>query len=129
MSQCPDTPLTGLELDAALFQRVLDNLLSNAIKFSPQGTEIIMTVRELNPEQIQIEVIDGGPGVPDELRERIFEKYEIGTMMANISQIGLGLAFCKMVIQGHQGTIQVHPHLPQGSVFQILLPRHPSPDS
>ncbi|USR89594.1 response regulator [Phormidium yuhuli AB48] len=129
VSQCPDTPLTGLELDAALFQRVLDNLLSNAIKFSPQGTEIIMTVRELNPEQIQIEVIDGGPGVPDELRERIFEKYEIGTMMANISQIGLGLAFCKMVIQGHQGTIQVHPHLPQGSVFQILLPRHPSPDS
>ncbi|NMG57917.1 response regulator [Geitlerinema sp. P-1104] len=125
VSQCPDTPVTGVELDPTLFQRVLDNLMSNAIKFSPQGTQITMTVRELNPEQIQIEVIDGGPGVPDELREKIFEKYEIGTMMANISQIGLGLAFCKMVIQGHEGTIQVHPHPEQGSIFQILVPRRP----
>ncbi len=124
VSQGSESP-TGLELDAALFQRVLDNLMSNAIKFSPQGTQITMTVRELNPEQIQIEVIDGGPGVPDELREKIFEKYEIGTMMANISQIGLGLAFCKMVIQGHEGTIQVHPHPEQGSIFQILVPRRP----
>lgn len=129
VSQGLDGPITGLELDAALFQRVLDNLISNAIKFSPQGTQITVTVTEFNPEQIQIEVIDAGPGVPDELREKIFEKYEIGTMMANISQIGLGLAFCKMVIQGHQGIIQVHPHPHQGSVFQILLPRHSPQDS
>jgi len=125
VSQLPETPLTGLELDVALFQRVLDNLISNAIKFSPQGTQITLTVTELTPDQIKIEVIDAGSGVPDELREKIFEKYEIGTMMANISQIGLGLAFCKMVIQGHQGIIQVHPHPTQGSVFEILLPRQP----
>lgn len=49
--------------------------------------------------------------------------------MANISQIGLGLAFCKMVVEGHQGTIQVHPHPTQGSVFQIILPRRPSRNS
>ncbi len=47
-------------------------------------------------------------------------------MMANISQIGLGLAFCKMVVEAHQGMIQVHPHPTQGSVFQIILPRRVS---
>ncbi|MFO8040908.1 MAG: response regulator [Sodalinema sp.] len=125
VSQLPKTPLTGIELDAALFQRVLDNLIANAIKFAPQESQITLTVTAFNPEQIQIEVIDAGPGVPEELREKIFEKYEIGTMMANISQIGLGLAFCKMVIEGHQGTIQVHPHPTQGSIFQIVVPRRP----
>ncbi|KPQ40186.1 MAG: response regulator [Phormidium sp.] len=129
VSQPPKTPLTGIELDAALFQRVLDNLISNAIKFSPPNTKITLAVAELSPEQLQIEVMDLGPGVPEELRDKIFEKYEIGTMMANISQIGLGLAFCKMVVEAHQGTIQVHPHPTQGSVFQITLPRRVSRNS
>lgn len=64
VSQLPETPLTGIELDAALFQRVLDNLLANAIKFSPQGSQITLAVRELTPEQIQIEVIDRDLGFP-----------------------------------------------------------------
>ncbi len=108
-------------VDAPLFQRVIDNLLANAIKFSPRRSQIIINV-ELLDANIKIQVIDSGPGVPDALQKTIFKKYEIGTRMPDVSQIGLGLAFCKMVVEAHQGQIQVMNNLPKGSIFEITLP-------
>ena len=62
-----------------MFQRVLDNLLSNSIKFSPQESQIIVIAEHLPEGGTKIKIADYGQGVPDNLKQCIFEKYEIGT--------------------------------------------------
>lgn len=108
--------------DPAIFRRVLDNLIANAIKFSPSKREVVLLASYLETGGVKIQVIDSGPGVREELRQSIFEKYEIGTFMKGVAQIGLGLAFCKMAIEAHDGTISVEDNQPKGSIFTILLP-------
>ena len=104
-----------------MIHRTLDNLLSNAIKFSPRNSQIIVNVEFLRSGNAKIQVIDSGPGVPDTLRHKIFEKYEIGNLMSDVSQIGLGLAFCKMVVEAHGGEIGVRSNQPKGAIFEITL--------
>lgn len=112
-----------INVDLDLFKRVLDNLISNALKFSPSKTEIILKVEELEPKKAKIQIIDAGPGIQKELQNSIFEKYEIGTTLKNVSQTGLGLAFCKMVIEAHEGKISVENSHPQGSIFTVEIDR------
>ncbi len=118
--QLPESNQRKISVDPPLFQRVIDNLLSNAIKFSPRRSQIIINVEFLKTN-IKIQTIDSGPGVPVELQKTIFRKYEIGTRMPDVAQIGLGLAFCKMVVEAHQGEIQVMNNQPKGSIFEITL--------
>lgn len=113
----------SVSVDIAMFRRVLDNLLSNAIKFSPSKSQILVCVKYLESGDVSIRIADRGAGVPDELRESIFEKYEIGTLMQDVDQIGLGLAFCKMVIKAHGGKISIESNQPKGSIFVINLPK------
>ncbi len=120
IAQLPDVD-SNINIDKAMFQRVLDNLLSNAIKFSPQESKIIVSAEYLPIGGVKIKIADGGKGVPEHLKQRIFDKYEIGTLMQGISQIGLGLAFCKMIVEAHGGTISVDNNQPQGAIFEITL--------
>ncbi|HEY9631617.1 MAG TPA: hybrid sensor histidine kinase/response regulator [Coleofasciculaceae cyanobacterium] len=105
--------------DALLLRRVLDNLLSNAIKFSPSRSQVTIQVNYLDDLTTQIRVMDVGIGIADELKQRIFEKYEIGALMENIPQMGLGLSFCQMAIEAHGGRIAVEDNHPKGSVIVI----------
>ncbi|EKU99511.1 phosphoacceptor domain-containing protein [Leptolyngbya sp. PCC 7375] len=113
-------------IDETLMYRVLDNLLSNAVKFSPSHSQIVVKVTGSQSDTLIIQVIDSGPGVPHKLRQQIFEKYEIGTLMPNVSQIGLGLALCKMIVETHQGNIFVKSNHPKGSIFEINLANNPA---
>lgn len=113
----------NINVDVAMFRRVLDNLISNAIKFSPPDGQIIIYADYLEPDGARIQVADSGLGIPNALRQKIFEKYEIGTLMQDVSQIGLGLAFCKMVIHAHDGEISVKSNQPTGAIFEITLPK------
>ena len=122
--------LPTVRVDAALCERVLDNLLSNAIKYSPPGRPIVISAEPLTSAgapaapgaQIRLRVADQGPGIPAEHRERIFDKYEILALKeAETAQIGLGLAFCKLVVDAHGGRIFVEPNQPQGSIFTVEL--------
>lgn len=113
-----------IQADASLLSRVLDNLISNAIKFSPRKSTITLEVEYLNsapPHQAVIRTRDQGPGIEEDLKQRIFDKYEVGTLMSGVMQVGLGLAFCKMVIEAHQGSIFVEANPPKGSVFTITI--------
>ena len=97
--------------DGALIGRVLENLLSNAIKHTPLASE-------------SISVLDNGPGVPPEISQKLFEKF---TSAANrrsgrYHSAGLGLAFCKLAVEAHGGTIGVEARKPQGSKFWFELP-------
>lgn len=109
-----------VSVDPVFFRRAIDNLLSNAIKFSPSGSEITVIV-DGDEQGSRIQVADLGPGVNENLRQSIFEKYEIGTRMKGINQTGLGLAFCKMVVEAHGGKIMVGENQPQGSIFTIEI--------
>ena len=121
VSQLPEAPCRKVFVDATMIHRTLDNLLSNAIKFSPPNSQIIVNLGFLTSGDAKIQVIDSGKGVPDTLQQKIFEKYEIGTLMPDISQIGLGLAFCKMIVEAHGGQICVRNNQPKGAIFEIIL--------
>lgn len=118
-----DLPAPGgsVSLDSALFRRVLDNLISNAIKFSPSNSQIILKANYPLPNEVKIQVIDTGTGVSEELREMIFQKYEIGNVVQGINQTGLGLAFCKMVVEAHGGQITVENNYPTGAIFSVEI--------
>lgn len=114
-------------LDPNLVQRMLDNLVSNALKFSPPHTTVTLRVEayvqpEADENHVRIQVVDQGSGIAPEYRERIFDKYEIVTLkQEGIPQVGLGLAFCKMVTEAHNGRIYVEANQPVGSIFTVEL--------
>lgn len=114
----PGNSITG---DVNLLKRVLDNLLSNAIKFAPPESQILLKADYSEPGQAVIQVMDSGPGVPEELQRNIFDKYEIGMLIKDVPQIGLGLAFCKMAVEAHGGKITVENRRPAGAVFTVSL--------
>lgn len=91
--------------DADQIRRVLLNLTHNAIKWSPpKGT---ITIRaSVENDEVLVEVVDEGPGVPDEQVDRIFERfYQIDASRSAGEGTGLGLAICKHIIEGHGGRI------------------------
>ncbi|MCB0163341.1 MAG: hybrid sensor histidine kinase/response regulator [Anaerolineae bacterium] len=117
---------TLMMLDKNLIRRVLDNLLANALKFSPANSTVTCRLTQRRTEQtkawVRIEVSDEGPGIPPSYRDRIFNKFEIVTLKDHpIPQVGLGLAFCKMVIDAHDGHIWVEDNKPTGSVFVVEI--------
>ncbi len=121
-----------LMLDGSLWRRVVDNLISNAVKFSPPNGRILFqlsypildneTLLDETASQLCLRVIDEGPGIPDEYQHSIFDKFEIvASGRRDVKQVGLGLAFCKMVMNAHNGRIFVTPNQPQGSIFTVEL--------
>jgi two-component system, sensor histidine kinase and response regulator len=115
-----------LQGDPAILQRVFDNLLSNALKFAPSGSEVRIGLSG-DDQRLRVQVADRGRGIPDSLKAQLFEKFETGPTAAigspggDLGQIGLGLAFCKLAIEAHGGTIAVHDNDP-GALFQVELP-------
>lgn len=109
-------------LDAGKFARVMTNLVGNAADAMPGGGTV--TVRTSQAEStIVIEVADTGPGIPEEIRRRLFEPFfthgkKHGT--------GLGLSIVKKIIDEHHGTIAIASAPGQGSTFRIVLPLPPS---
>lgn len=120
----PAEPQVAL-LDETLFQRVLDNLVSNALKFSPEGNSVIIRVTcetELPTLHTRITVLDQGSGIAPEYCEQIFERLQADRLKeSGSSQTGLGLAFCKMVVQAHGGHISVQANEPQGCAFIVEI--------
>ena len=112
------------QIDKNLIVRVLDNLVSNALKFAPPNSELLikLTYPAAAEQQACIQVIDMGTGIPEEYAQSIFEPYKILEMReARGPQTGLGLAFCKMAVEAHQGSISVSQNHPQGTIFTIML--------
>jgi len=117
--------LPEVQLDPDLVQRVLENLLENALKYTPPGSSVTVVVG-LSPEgDAAIDVLDQGPGVPEHLREQVFEVYERlerdQDRDARKSR-GLGLAFCKLAAEAHGGRIWIEDRAPKGAAFRVMLP-------
>ena len=108
--------------DPHMLQRVLFNLLENASKFGPVGSRIEILARRCDG-QIRLQVADLGLGIPEDMRLRIFERYirlEAGATVPPGK--GLGLAFCRLVMDLHDGKIWVEDNSPCGSRFILEIP-------
>ncbi|MEW5870153.1 MAG: histidine kinase N-terminal 7TM domain-containing protein [Chloroflexota bacterium] len=107
--------------DAALIQRVLQNLLDNAVKFTPDGGTVQVNA-SYQPEehQIVVEICDTGLGIPTELQPRLFQKFVAGTHSRSGS--GLGLAFCRLAVEAHGGSIWIESENNSGTKFVFTLP-------
>ena len=95
------------DIDRAKLVRVLTNLLSNAFKFTPAGGRIACRVARLAGERLLIEVQDTGPGVPDAMKQHIFDRFTQGDEQLGAIGSGLGLNIVKEFVELHRGTVVV----------------------
>jgi PAS domain S-box-containing protein len=108
-------------VDVDMIRRVLINLMENASKFTPPEGNIELGGQQ-DGEWVQFWVQDNGGGIPAAEREHIFQKYIRLKGQENASGLGVGLAFCRLAINGHGGKIWVESELGQGSKFILTLP-------
>ena len=121
----PDLPL--LELDRTRMRQVFLNLLNNACRFTEKGTVCLRAFR--HDGEVRIQVVDTGPGVPEEQRARIFtEFYQVDySLSRKHGGAGLGLAICHRFVRAHDGRIWVDSVMGQGSTFTVALSVEESP--
>ncbi|MEW5855565.1 MAG: HAMP domain-containing sensor histidine kinase, partial [Myxococcota bacterium] len=103
-------PALGAQVDQDKLQRVLLNLLANAFKFTPEGGCVRVSIREdASRGWARMEVADSGPGIPQDMREAVFERFrQLDTGVARrFGGTGLGLAIARDFVGLHQGTISV----------------------
>ncbi|HEV8325557.1 MAG TPA: HAMP domain-containing sensor histidine kinase [Myxococcota bacterium] len=116
-----------LRADQDLLHRLFDNLLDNAMKYTPPGGTIRIEVRDRG-QSVEVRVSDQGPGIPEEYRDRVFEKYvrveRDADKHTGVSR-GLGLVFCRLAAEVHGGRIWVEENAPHGTCFCVLLPSAP----
>ena len=120
-----DAPI--FHADRQLIKRVIGNLIQNALTHSANAVTLQLSVRR-DGEGVLFTVADNGPGIPPEYHEIIFRKFEqVKTPnMPRVRSSGLGLAFCKLVVESHGGRIWVQSGGErQGSAFHFVLPSRP----
>ncbi len=109
--------------DRELMRRLLANLVHNAVKHAPDGTGVRIEARR-DGETLELRVVDDGPGVPLEEAERIFDRFvTLGRQESRSGSHGLGLAYCRVAVDAHRGTIWVEPREPRGAVFCVRIPQ------
>lgn len=104
-----DGQMPLLKVDRVMFQRALSNLLSNALRHSPVGARVIVYLSISNKGEPTISVRNSGPGIPDEHKLRIFDRfYRVDPSRQRQSEgAGLGLAIVKSIVEAHGGRIDV----------------------
>jgi signal transduction histidine kinase len=116
-----DTPL--FHADKGLLKRVFSNLIQNAVSHSSDTVQIVITARQAG-DSVLFTFADNGPGIPEEYHEVIFRKFgQVATgITPRVRSSGLGLTFCKLVVDLHGGMIWVRSREGEGSAFYVQLP-------
>ena len=116
-----ETDVPAVAADPRLVRRVFENLLGNALKFTPEGGSIEVLVSSASGAGARVTVTDTGPGIKTEYLTQIFDKFcQVQSRSGGGS--GLGLAFCRLVVEAHGGTIGVLSDGQSGSTFWFELP-------
>jgi signal transduction histidine kinase len=115
--------LPTIKVDEEKMNRVLSNLLDNAFKYTRSGGKVFISVQK-NDQHVLISVTNTGPTIPPEDRQRVFERFtRVSGGKPDTSGFGLGLAFCRMAIEAHNGKIWVEPlEAGPGNRFVFTLP-------
>lgn len=114
-----------LKIDCRLFKRAISNLIQNAIKYNPEGTKLRVEVKEFK-SYVVIEVADTGVGIPEEIKDNLFEAFVRGDRSrSSDGGSGLGLAIASKIIDNHGGEIEVFKGKgEEKTVFYIKLYKH-----
>jgi len=122
-----ETDIVG---DALLLEIMVNNLLENAVKYSPKGKMIKARVHKKD-SSVVLEVSDEGPGIPEEEKPKVFQKfYRIGNEQTRTKKgTGLGLYLCKKIAEDHNADILVTDNSPAGSNFIVQFNRTPGYES
>lgn len=119
--------IPDIYVDADMIRRVIVNLTDNALKYSSEGQMITISVQEIVTEEaLLISITDQGPGIPEEFREAIFEKFRRIKDGSGRKGVGLGLAFCRLAVEAHQGDIWADAPDDGGARFNVKLPIMPA---
>lgn len=112
-----------LHVDSEKIQRVISNLIVNALKFSPEGAKVEIRIKRGN-DMVTVEVIDQGIGIPENIRDKVFDMFtsakRFGT--ANEQPFGLGLAISRQIVEAHKGRIWFETEEGKGTTFYVGLP-------
>jgi PAS domain S-box-containing protein len=118
-----------VHVDPDRMRQVVDNLLSNAIKYSPDGSEVSLTVT-LDGSSIETTVTDHGIGIPRDEINQLFERFHRARNVSSryYGGLGLGLYIAKAIVEAHGGEIHVESEEGKGASFTIRLPRQQQSD-
>ncbi len=114
-----------LNIDADKVERLILNLVDNALKYSPRKSEIVIRAQPKPDARgfVRIEIVDQGPGIPDDYKAHLFERFvQIDGRRKVRRGVGLGLTFCRLVTSAHRGTIHIEDNPSGGSIFAFTLP-------
>jgi two-component system sensor histidine kinase KdpD len=116
-------------IDAIEVEQIVVNLVENAVRYAPAETEIVVSARtDTDNGSLVISVTDHGPGVPEHLRDRIFDSFFRGNANRGLPGAGMGLAIVKGFAEAHGGTAAVESAEGCGSRFLVTLPSGNRPD-
>jgi len=115
-----------IEADRGRVFQLLDNLVSNAIKFTPAGGSVVVRLSQRD-DVVCLEVSDTGIGIPEEERERLFQRFfrSQTALERQIQGTGLGLYISKAIVESHGGRIGVRSGDAGGTTFYVELPAAP----
>lgn len=121
-TELPDDLLMA-RMDARLIIQVLINIVNNAVKYTPSGSDIVLRA-EKRGDMVEINIMDNGPGIPDEAKLHLFDMFYTASQgkSDNRRGLGLGLSLCRAIIAAHGGEISVSDNLPVGARFTFTLP-------
>jgi two-component system phosphate regulon sensor histidine kinase PhoR len=111
--------------DADRLQQVLFNLVENAIKYGRTEGTVTIGARRNESDRVELWVQDNGPGIPEDARERVFERfYRVDRARSReTGGTGLGLSIVKHIVQAHGGEVWLTSKVEQGSTFYFTLPQ------
>jgi two-component system OmpR family sensor kinase len=115
----PEMPFRG---DEHLLEQLVLNVLQNAVQHTPPGGIVRVDV-SLGEQQVSIAIVDSGPGIQPEDRERVFERFVRLDPARTGGGAGLGLPIARWIAEAHGGTLTLEESSPKGSTFSITLPR------
>ncbi|KAL3947828.1 sensor histidine kinase [Lentilactobacillus hilgardii] len=112
------------KIDEDLIRQLIIILLDNAIKYTPEGGTVTFTAEKIRDGRLKIEVKDTGPGISDNDKKHVFERFYRSDKSRNAKTggNGLGLAIAKWIVDEHKGTISVKDNHPNGTIFMVVVP-------
>jgi signal transduction histidine kinase len=119
----PDRPVM-ITADRLRLEQAVLNLVSNAQKFSDPGADVTLRIARDEDGRVRWSVTDQGPGIGPDERDRLFERFFVGTSdrRGTAGGSGIGLPTALAIAQAHGGTIEVESELGAGSAFHLVLP-------
>ncbi|WMJ90427.1 DUF4118 domain-containing protein [Anaerocolumna sp. MB42-C2] len=110
-----------IKVDGILIRQVLVNLINNAINYSPEGSDIIVSLYR-DSDRVVFEVKDNGPGFLTDDLSHVFDRYYHNTKKnGNRKGMGLGLPLCKSIIEAHNGSISISNYEPHGTIVSFYI--------